>query len=239
MPTKMNAQNNQQLFEQGNTAYRNGEYQKALEYYESILSAGYESAEVYFNLGNTYYRLNNVGKSVLNYEKAKLLSPNDNSIDINLEKANLLVKQKVEPLPEFFLHVFLTNFRNFFGINTWTNMSIAFFVFMILLAFVFVFSSSVSIRKWMFSLVFVMLMFFSISFWAAYTSKSQLVSHKNAIVMKANAEAYSSPDKIGVLIFTLAEGVKVEISSIRQDWVEIRLADGKIAWLPASSIELI
>jgi tetratricopeptide (TPR) repeat protein len=235
----MNAQSNQSIFEEANLAYRNGNYAIAIELYERILSQGYEASELYYNLGNAYYRTNSVAKSILYFEKAKLLAPNDRNIEFNLEKSNLLVKQKVEPLPEFFLHVFFAYFRNFFGIGTWTTLSIIFFMLMIVFAIIFVFSASMSIRKWSFALSVFMIVFFGITFWAGYSARQQVLMHKTAIVMKTNTEAFSSPDKIGVLIFTLTEGVKVEITSIRQDWVEIRLADGKIAWLPASSIELI
>jgi tetratricopeptide (TPR) repeat protein len=235
----LNAQNLNQYFEQANAAYREAKYDTAIELYEKIISAGKEAPEIYFNLGNAYYRENKVAKSILNYEKALMLAPNDETIKQNLDKANLLVKQKVDPIPKFFLSVFFKSIGNLISVELLTTLSLVFFFLMLVLAAIFVFSGHLSGRKMglIASLSFFVL--FLLSFLFAYHAKQERVTHDYAIVMKPSVDAQSSPDKLGVVIFTLSEGMKVEITDIRQDWVEIKLADGKIAWLSADEIELI
>ena len=235
----ISAQELNNKFEQGNAAYREAKYDKAVELYTQILAEAKDAPELYFNLGNAYYRQNMIALSVLNYEKALLLAPDDEAIKHNLERANLLVKQKIEPIPEFFLSVLFLTIRNLFSVEFWTVSSITFFIIMLVLASVFVFSSNTRKRKLSFLASIVFLLLFGFSFIFGFQAKKAIVIHKKAIVMKPSVDAQSSPDNLGVTIFTLSEGVKIEITNIRQDWVEIRLADGKIAWLPADIIELI
>ena len=111
------AQEADSLINKANEMYAQGKYQDAAIVYENILKQGYESAELYFNLGNAYYKQNVIATAILNYEKALQLSPNDDDIKYNLELANRFVVDKIEVLPVFFITGWIKNLKNIFSSN--------------------------------------------------------------------------------------------------------------------------
>lgn len=91
---------NNALFDQATEAYNVGEYQKAIESYEKILENGEHSANLYYNMGNAYYKQNQIAPSIYYYEKALLLQPNDPEIENNLAYAKNMTLDAIESLPE-------------------------------------------------------------------------------------------------------------------------------------------
>ncbi len=233
------AQNPAKFFEQANNAYKEAKYDSAIVLYERIVAQNMESPELYFNLGNAYYRKQDIAKAIVNYERALLLSPNDNEIKQNLEKARQQVSQKVKPLSEFFLSIWFNDFSNLLSVSVWTGISIASFLFMLFFIALFVFSSKLSIRKLAISVSLVLLVLFFATLSSGLHRKDLIISHRFAIVLNSSVTTQSAPNSHGSDLFTLHEGIKVEVKSVRDNWAEIRLADGKIAWLPVESIELI
>ena len=227
------------LIQKANEHYTKEEFQKAIDGYNQILMAGIESPEVYFNLGNAYYKTKQYTLSILNYERAKLLAPDDEDIEFNLQVANQKVVDSIQELPGIFIVRWWNAIVNSQTTDTWASISIfSFVVFLTMLGFYFFAKTSEVKRITFWSGCFlIMLTIFSWSF--AAKQKSRLVNHSFAIVMQPTVTVKSSPSENGTKLFVIHEGLKVRITDKLGEWVEIRLADGNKGWLLTESIERI
>ncbi len=197
-------------FEQANKLYRDGEYQKAAQMYEQIIKNGYESPSLYYNLGNAYFKLSNIPASVLNYERAKRLSPNDDDINYNLRLANLRVIDKIEPIPQIFIVNWWNSLVNTFSSSGWAWMIIIIlWVAAFCGALIFVFQSSTLQRLAFFvAIVAVISVLLSvICFIQRYQDEGK---QKSGIIFSQTVSVKSAPDAQSTDLFVLHEGVKVE-----------------------------
>lgn len=227
------------LWQKADSLYTAENYTEAASVYEQIVSEGLESAKLYFNLGNAYYKAGEINKAILNYERAKLLDPADEDIAFNLNLANQFVVTKVEALPQPFFTRWRIVVMNKFTVDTWAYLSIsAFWVFLILFG-VYLFSRSRGMKKLAFWLGIFVLLLSTVSFSMAGGQKKKLTHRNQAIVFCPRVTVKSSPSDTGTDLFLIYEGLKVEITDHVGEWSEIRLADGNTGWLPDSCIERI
>ena len=233
------AQTETEYFLSGNRHYEIGEYEDAVRNYRSLLDAGYESPELWYNLGNAYYKLGRIGYSVLSYERAKKLEPADESILYNLSAANLLVKDKITPPPENFLIKGLRDIRDSVKtdslISTLITLYIASTVIYSLTLFM---PKGRLIRMSYYTLFLFGLIFISVSIMTAIKIEHEL-NNVRAVVMVREMSVSSAPEEIGEELFILHEGTRVEIIGGSQEWAQIRLLDGKAGWVPTEMIEVI
>lgn len=227
------------LLQKANELYVKDEFKQAIDVYNQLLMTNLESPEVYFNLGNAYYKTNQYTLSILNYERAKLLSPDDEDIDFNLEVANQHVLDSIQELPGIFIVRWWDSLVNSQTTDIWAVISIISFLLFLTLAGLYFFARSGDIRRvafWSASLLIVISLF-SWSF--AARQKSRLVNHTYAIVMQPTVTVKSSPSEKGTNLFVIHEGLKVKITDKLGDWLEVRLANGNKGWLLTESIEKI
>ena len=223
----------------GDSAYIRQQYQQAIADYEALLKQGV-SADIYYNLGNAYYRTDNITRAVLNYERALLLSPGDRDIRFNLQLARSKTIDKITPESEMFFVTWYRTLVNVMSVDGWARMSLVSLAVAIILALCYLFTSRVWMQKTGFFGALLMLMLFAVSNIFAWQQKDQLVNRTGAIVMSPAVQVKSTPSKNGTDLFILHEGTKVEITdSSMKEWKEIRIADGKEGWIEASKIELI
>lgn len=227
---------NEQLWEKANAYYTTEEYQQAASTFEQILSSGEESAKLYFNLGNAYYKSGDVNNAILNYERAKLLAPHDEDIAFNLQIANQFVVTKIEELPQPFFLRWRTSVINKYPTDTWAYFSIGAFILFLLLLGVFLFSRTVSVKRISFWLGIVAIVFSGFTFSMAAQQKEKINNRKHAIVFCPRVTVKSSPSETGTDLFLIYEGLKVEITDSLNTWSEIKLADGNKGWLQTSCI---
>jgi len=227
------------LIQKANEHYTKEEFQKAIDGYNQILMAGIESPEVYYNLGNAYYKTKQYTLAILNYERAKLLAPDDEDISFNLQVANQKVVDSIQELPGIFIVRWWNALVNSQTTDTWAVLSIfSFIVFLTMLGFYFFAKTSEVKRITFWSGCF--LVVFTIFSWTfAAKQKSRLVNHSYAIVMQPTVTVKSSPSDKGTNLFVVHEGLKIRITDKLGDWVEIRLADGNKGWLLTESVERI
>jgi tetratricopeptide (TPR) repeat protein len=227
------------LIEKANEHYTKEEFQKAIDGYNQILMAGIESPEVYFNLGNAYYKTKQYTLSILNYERAKLLAPDDIDIEFNLQVANQKVVDSIQELPGIFIIRWWNAIVNSQSTDTWAVLCIfSFIIFLTMLGFYFFAKTSEVKRITFWSGCFLIL--FTIFSWSfAAKQKSRLVNHSYAIVMQPTVTVKSSPSEKGTNLFVVHEGLKVRITDKLGDWVEISLSDGNKGWLLTESVERI
>ena len=222
-----------------NAAYKRGDYEKASKAYESILSAGFESSELYYNLGNTYYRLKDIPKSILNFERAKLLNPEDEDINYNLNLVNSFIVDKVTPLPEFIVLTWVRSVINKFSVNQWSLLGLGSFIASLLIILLFLFSGVARWRKLFFWTGALMLIISVVTTIFAFKSRSEIVNNNSAIIISSVATAKSSPDDASTDLFIIHEGTKVIINEELDDWSEIKLLDGSVGWVKTTDFEEI
>lgn len=222
-----------------NDMYAKGNYTDAAKQYEKVLSTEGVSSELYYNLGNAYFKVNEVGLSILNYERALRLSPRFDDARYNLELAQLKVIDNIVPTPSFFLGRWIENLIKFMTSNQWIIVSVSIFILFLLSAFLFVFGSSRQLRKSSFYLGLAFLGLSLVTVVFSGVRKDQMLNHSEAIVMSGVITAKSSPDRSGTDLFQLHEGTKVNIKSTLGDWIEITLGNGSIGWVEQKSIEKI
>lgn len=227
------------LVEQGNTAYSAGEFEKAAHLYKDAINQNGESATVYYNLGNAYYRFNQVPSAILSYERALLLEPGNKDIRFNLEIARLKTVDKIEPAGVFFLVEWCNNIRNQRTTDQWSYMAIASFVLLIACLFLFFFSRSILLKKIGFFTGLFLILLCTCSNIFAYSQKKKLTERRTAIIFSLTTTIKSTPDGSGTDLFILHEGTKVKVKNSLGDWSEIEMPDGNIGWIPTKEIEII
>ncbi|MFH2143127.1 MAG: tetratricopeptide repeat protein [Bacteroidota bacterium] len=221
------------------TNYKNGNYEKAIGFYSDLIESGYESSELYYNLGCSYFKINNLPQAILYFEKAKLQSPGDEDINYNLEFARSFIVDKIEVLPPFFLNQWYITLRSVFSTNGWAYFSIGTFCFFLLLLLFYFFTRKIFVKKltFWFSLLFLIISIVSFSF--SYKQYKMITERTGAIVFNPTVTLKSSPDEIGTDLFILHEGTKVFIEENIGDWYRIKLPDGSVGWLKESDIRKI
>lgn len=223
----------------GDSAYIKNDYKSAIQIYEALLEKG-EAAEVYYNLGNCYYKTNDIAKSILNYERALLLDPGNTDIRVNLEMARAKTVDKITPIPDIFFVAWIKSLINCLSVDAWAKCGILFFILFLVAVALFFFSKQASLKKGGFigGIVFLILVVLSNVF--ASQQKAVLVNRNAAIVLVPSVTVRSTPSESGTSLFILHEGSKVELKdNSMREWKEIRLEDGKVGWVPTSSIEVI
>lgn len=231
---------NASLKTEADKAYQENDFKGAIEKYEAILEGGLESADIYYNLGNSYYKDKNIAKAVLNYERALLLSPGDDDIRYNLEMAKSKTVDKVTPKSEIFIVTWISAIRDLMSESAWASFAVSCFILFLLGVSAYIFGSKMVIKKTGFSLAVVFLFFTVVGNLFADSQKDKLVNREGAIVMQVSVTVKSTPDESGTDLFVLHEGTKVFINdNSMKGWKEVSLEDGTRGWVPTESIEVI
>lgn len=224
------------IFDQGVKAYNERNYQQAAKIFEELIRNDQTSSNVYYNLGNCYFRMNQLAPAIASYNKALRFDPSNEDAAYNLKLAN---ERTVDNYPEStFVRSSWLRITGAFSLKTLSLISIAAILIFCILFYLFIFSSSIPRRK----LYFFSALFFFVAFLVSYViGRSQLHhinDHDEAIVSAATLTVKSEPGT-GKDLFILHEGTKVQLRSKTTDWIEISLPDGKKGWVPYSSIIII
>ena len=221
------------------TEYQKGNYQQAIRDYEEILKNG-ESAEIYFNLGNAYYRTDNITKAVLNYERARLLSPGDDDINFNLQFARSKTIDKITPESEMFFVTWYKSLVNFTSVDNWAKTGILCIVMALLLVLLYLFGPQLMLRKIGFFGGLAFFVIFLLSNLFAFQQKQALDNRTGAIIMAPSVNIKKTPAKNSTDQFVLHEGTRVDIiDKGMTDWRCIRVGDGREGWIETKAIEEI
>lgn len=223
-------------FEEGNAAYNEGNYEQANSSYQKIIEAGVESASLYYNMGNTYYKTKDYPRAILYYEKALKLDPSDEDIRVNLEIANMAVVDKINTIPQSFLEKGWNGLKSLFPADGWAWISVVLFALFLLCLFMFLMSRRQSMRKVGFFAGVLVMLCLALSVFFAIENQRDLERLDEAIVMTPTVTVKSSPSDQSVDLFVLHEGSKVRILDTEKEWNKIKIADGSVGWLPASDM---
>lgn len=225
--------------QEADKAYGAQKYAEAAAMYEEVIAGQGTPPEVYYNLGNAYYKLQQYPQAILNYERALLLSPGDEDIRFNLELARSKITDKIDVIDRSFLSVWGDTLRNLCSSDAWSIVAIVAFILFVAGAYFYFYFSAVWVRKAGF---FGGLLFLVISVSAnifAYRQKEKLLNRNDAIIVSPSVTVKSSPADSGTDLFILHEGTKVKITDKVGEWSEIRIDDGNTGWMQNSKMEII
>lgn len=228
-----------EAFDKANKLYKKGEYQAAALQYEDIAQRYGVSAELYYNTGNAYYKAGEIGRSVLNYERALRLAPNYDDARANLDLAQTKIVDNIVQVPPFFVKRWIDNIIKLLSIDQWYVCSVVLLVITLSCFLFFIFGNSLSLRKITFYAAFVFLGFTVLTIIFTSVRHNQIINHNEAIIMSATVTIKSAPDKSGTDLFQLHEGTKVMLKSSVGDWIEIKVGNGNIGWIELKDISKI
>ena len=231
---------NEVLFDAGNRAYNEGNYQEAITSYERILDSGVHSGELYFNLANAYYKLNRIAPSIYYYEKAQQLLPNDDEVKSNLSFAQNMTIDAIEAVPEIGLSKILKGFINVLSFDTWAIISIVMVIVFVLLFLGYYFSQATARKRLAFVISSAAMMIAVVTLLFAFQKYEYQKKDQPAIVFAQESEVKVDPNLRSEVSFVLHEGTKVQILEMYdENWTKIKLADGKTGWIPTSDIKAL
>ena len=221
------------------TAYVQSDYEKAVKLYGKLAKQS-PNAEVYYNLGCAYYRLDDIAHSILWFERALKLDPSNKDVLFNLELARTKTIDKIVPQHEFILFTYFRSVTNWFSLRMWTIVGLLSFVLMLVCLLLLWGSGSLLVRKLAFSSAVLLLFVSVISNVCAMKQRDFKQVHTSGIIIVPAVTVKSTPADNGNDLFVLHEGSKVEIlDSSLKDWCEVSIADGKQGWIPKKSFDLI
>lgn len=236
---QLSAQEFQAEFSQGNNYYQEGEYETALEVYNKIINAGFESGELYYNLGNTHYKLNNIGLSRLYFERARRFLKNDQALDENIKLLKLRLVDKIQTPPRFILYVWRDGLLEIFSMNLLSWLTAGLLWLLLITAAVrqyFIKRKRDDRFKYLLvtigALFVICTLLFSQKIFNAETEEY-------GVIQEPSVTLYAEPSDKGTEVFMLHEGTKVKIERDNNEWLEIRLEDGKTGWIDKSNLEII
>lgn len=236
IPTYTIAQRAPELYNNASALYKANQFAEAAAVYEKITAQGYRSAEVYYNLGNCYYKMQNTGKAILNYERALKLSPDDEDIIHNLKLAQLKTIDRVQPVPQLAIVTKWNNLLHSFSSKGWAVFALVLVWLSLILFAIYLFVSRRGVVMFFTATVFVLsLVAVGLGIKQAHTEDDS----GTAILLVANVNVKSAPDENATDIFTIHEGIKLYLCDRVGNWNKIRLADGKVGWVEKNLFEKI
>ena len=200
-----------EIIEKANKAYIDGAYTEAIELYSGLVDEGYEAFELYYNLGNSYFKNGDIARSIYFFEKAKKLKPGDSDTFFNLKVANTKITDRIEIVPDFIIVRWIKSVYNMFSADAWARLSIVFFIVLFVCLTIFFLTSIMYLKKISFysGIFALVLTIFSLIF--AYTQYQNVTSTKEAIVFSLTITVKSSPNESSTDLFVIHEGLKVKI----------------------------
>ena len=223
---------------EADSAYVQERYEQAISLYNKLLETG-ASASVYYNLGNAYYRTGDMAHAILAYERAYLMEPGDADIRFNLQLARTKTIDKIVPESEMFFITWFRQMIDWYSADQWGRAVVVCFALFVVSLLLYFFAGRMLWRKVGFG-VGVCTLILAVLFHIFAYQQQQLLVRTHAIVMSSSLTVKSTPSTSGTDLFVLHEGTKVEITDdTMKDWKEIRLADGKVGWVPVKTIERI
>lgn len=219
------------LFEQATTHYKNGAYKSAIENYETILAKKQTSTAVYYNLANSYFKVDSLAASVYYYNKALQLSPNDRDVKNNLQVANERTIDDIKKESKTGFAHFIDELISTFTFNTWAVLAIVFSGVFMIFGICYYFSRRTGGKRFFFSLSVLALVFGVLSVVFAYQQLNIQQSREFAIVFAQKVKIHAEPNHNSEKVFTLHEGTKVKVLDNFNGYSKIKISDGNEGWI--------
>ena len=228
------------LWNAGVAAYTEGDFASALQDWEDVRATGLMSKELYYNLGNAYFKTGEMAQSILWYERALKLDPSDADIRHNLEYARSLTQDRIEEVPEIFFEQWGHALCYLLPSNTWAVLCLVFLAAAVAMALLFLLGSTAGRRRVGFFVGIACLLLAFLGWDFAQWQRQEALAQDRAIVMRPVSSVKSSPSAESAKdLFILHEGTRVKILDNVGSYTNIELGDGRQGWLPTGDIEVI
>ena len=233
------SQNSENYFKAGNDFYNNGQFEKALDSYFKVLNENYHSAELYFNIGNTYYKLDSIAHSIFYFEKAKKMSPMDRDIINNLGYAENMKIDLIEKLPKSQIENFQIYLFNIFSSNQLGYIILLLLWFFCILFSLYYFIRNSRLKKILFLISSLFFLLIATTFIIGIQKSIYDSSLTEAIVFEKQISVNDEPNDRSEVLFNLHEGTKVNIIEKLENWLKIKLENGAEGWIKSKDIKQI
>ncbi|MCQ2334635.1 MAG: tetratricopeptide repeat protein [Paludibacteraceae bacterium] len=224
-------------WENANTAYANGEYENAIIGYENILQQT-PSAEVYYNLGNAYFRTGEIARAILSYERSLRLAPGNKDAQNNLAFAQTRIIDDIKDNSQFFVKQWAQSLRNSQSESAWLTTATILFCLASLTIMLFLFLHNPLQRRLSFYTAILSLILCVNAIWCGLSLHHRDTARNEAIIIQGIVNAKAAPDKSGTDLFVLHEGTKVNISDMVGEWCEIKVGNN-VGWIKLNALERI
>ena len=233
------ANSNNNLFTKANELYNEAKYYESIKLYDSLISSEIESAPIYYNLGNAYFKINEIPSAILYYEKAKKIEPNNKDIIYNLELANTKIADRIEIVPEFFIRKWHNSLINSLNEKEWMLINILIFTLLLFTLITFFISNTNKIKRYCFYVSILLIALFIFSWANGNLSKNNKISNNFAIIFTPTLNIKSAPDDNSNTLFILHKGSKIEIIESSKQWRKIKISNGSEGWLKKDDFKKI
>tara|TARA_B100000929_G_scaffold75265_1_gene58682 strand:+ start:914 stop:1693 length:780 start_codon:yes stop_codon:yes gene_type:complete len=239
-PSILSAQINvENIFSQANELYNKGIYIEAINNYKEIIKNDFHSAELYYNLGNAYYRLDSIASSVYYYEKALQLNPNDRETIDNLELINKTLVDEIDPITIPLIESILNSISNIFYFETWGYISI-FFSFLIVALFLsYYFANSSRVKRLTFVLLCISSIFMLVSLINGNKGYNNYINNEYAVIYSYETDLKIEPNYRSETLFMLHEGTKIQVLENYNNWIKIRLVNGQVGYIQLIDVKIL
>jgi tetratricopeptide (TPR) repeat protein len=224
-------------FDNGNQLYQAGKYQEAIKRYEQLLKSGVHSSELYFNIGNCYFKLHKTAPAIFNFEKALLLNPNDCEILNNLDFVKKTTIDEVVEAPKVGFSALIQSFTSSHHYNTWAWIAVVFSILFLISFIIYFFSISTLVKRIFFTSMIVFLLADLVSIFSGFYEKSISENQHFAIVFENSISVKSEPKSSATEVFVLHEGTKVSVLETMNSYKKIQLLDLKQGWIKSSALK--
>jgi tetratricopeptide (TPR) repeat protein len=232
----VSAQLPKELYQSANELYKKNQFDSAAILYSELVKSDYDNAEVHFNFANALFKTNKLGESILHYEKALKFAPEDEDILHNLQLANRKTTDRIISVPDLKIIDWWKQFRKTFTSTGWGYLAIGFvwasFAFFALYLLT-------ELRKTGFVFGVLMLLLSAFCFGLKLKQQKCETGPNTAILLASSVYVKSAPDEASTNLFTIHEGLKLQIKDRVGEWCKVRLADGKVGWIRKSEIGVI
>ena len=228
------------LWKAGVEAYSAGDWDQAATDWSDVAATGLQSKELYFNLGNAWYKSGQVAKAILFYERALRLDPSDADVRYNLDFARNLTQDRIDEVPEFILKTWIRKVNYLLSSNAWAGLSLFLLALALGLGLLFLLGPTAGARRAGFFTGIAALLLALAAWGFARSQKADAERHDAAIVMRPVTSVTSSPSSDAAKsLFILHEGTKVKVLDEVSGFTDVELADGRRGWIPSGDIEKI
>jgi tetratricopeptide (TPR) repeat protein len=237
--TSLPAQESRDRYLEGVELYNNGDFRAAADIWTDLNTAGYDNFELLYNTGNAWFKLNEIPKAILYFEKALLRKPGDEDTRYNLAIANTLIADRFESIPRVFIVRWIDRAALAMSSDSWAIVSVVAFILTLILLLLFLFLSRYSVKVLSFWLAMLLFITSASSLTLSFRSRKLVYHNDEAIVVAPVITGRSTPTEGGNELFVIHAGLKVRVGEQIGEWTEIQLPDGNKGWVTLASLEKI
>ena len=227
----------EELFEQGNQVYDLGEYDSAISIYSQVVNANFQSPLLYYNLGNAYFKSNQLAPAIYYYEMALKMDPSNADIQFNLEMANSQIADRIQKKPTPILTQAYLGISTLLSPNSWGYATLILFVLALTLLTLYLLSGNSSVKQLSFFAAIGLFGSFALAFGIGQMVKSDWTKQDKGIVFTSTLNVKAEPKLAAADLFVIHEGTKVDVLEQADNWIRIALPDGNEGWVQTVDVK--